>query len=95
MANPDLHIRQMTLRELDVLVDWAADAGGNPGLDDAEVFWATDPEGFIAATLDGEWVGGGSVVSYAGRYGFMGFFIMKPEHRGRVATRSAFAMATT
>ena len=78
-----LHIRPMARRELATLVEWAAAEGWNPGLDDAEVFWATDPEGFIAAELDGELVGGGAIVSYQGRYGFMGFFIMRPEFRGR------------
>jgi len=76
-------IRQMQRAELDNLVDWAADEGWNPGLDDAEVFWATDPSAFIAAELYGELAGGGSIVSYDGRYGFMGFFIIRKDLRGQ------------
>ena len=76
-------IRQMRREELDLLLDWAADEGWNPGLSDADLFWAVDPEAFIAAELDGQLVGGGSIASYGGRYGFMGFFIIRPEHRGR------------
>ena len=83
MNKPELIIRNMRREELDVLVDWAALEGWSPGLMDAEIFWATDPEGFIAAELDGEMIGGGSIVSYDGRYGFMGFFIIHPDHRGR------------
>ena len=83
MNKSDLLIRGMRREELDVLVDWAANEGWNPGLSDADIFWATDPEGFIAAELNGELVGGGSIVSYEGRYGFMGFFIVHPNHRGR------------
>lgn len=83
MQDSELVIRQMRRQELDVLVDWAATEGWNPGLHDADVFWATDPEGFIAADLDGELVGGGSIVSYAGKYGFMGFFIMHPDYRSQ------------
>ncbi|MGE5176475.1 MAG: GNAT family N-acetyltransferase [Hyphomicrobiales bacterium] len=83
MPEPDLIIRSMARPELDTLVEWAAAEGWNPGLDDADVFWATDPEAFIAAELGGDLVGGGSIVSYDGRYGFMGFFIMRPEFRGR------------
>jgi GNAT superfamily N-acetyltransferase len=79
----DMLIRAMRREELDTLVGWAADEGWNPGLDDAAVFWATDPEAFVAAELGGELVGGGSIVSYGGRYGFMGFFIMRPDHRGQ------------
>jgi GNAT superfamily N-acetyltransferase len=69
--------------ELDVLVDWAAGEGWNPGLHDADIFWETDPAGFVAAESDGELVGGGSIVSYDGRFGFMGFFIVAPALRGR------------
>lgn len=83
MNKPELIIRNMQRQELDLLVDWAADEGWNPGLSDADIFWATDPEGFIAAELDGELVGGGSIVSYGGVYGFMGFFIIHPDYRGR------------
>ena len=82
MTPDDMHIRRMTRDELDTLVEWAAREGWNPGLDDAEVFWATDPDGFVAAEIDGELVGGGSIVAYDKRYGFMGFFIMRPECRG-------------
>lgn len=78
----DLVIRPMRRDELEVLVGWAEDEGWKPGIGDAEVFWATDPDGFVAAELDGELIGGGSIVSYGGRYGFMGFFIVRPDHRG-------------
>jgi GNAT superfamily N-acetyltransferase len=79
----DLVIRNMTRAEVDALVDWAAREGWNPGLHDADLFWANDAEAFIAAELGGELIGGGAITSYGGAYGFMGFFIMRPEFRGR------------
>jgi GNAT superfamily N-acetyltransferase len=83
MTPNDMNIRQMTRDELNTLVAWAAREGWNPGLGDAEVFWVTDPEGFVAAEIDGELIGGGSIVSYEKRYGFIGLFIVLPEYRGR------------
>ena len=76
-------IRPMARPELDLLVDWAAVEGWNPGVHDADMFWETDPAGFVAAEQGGALVGGGSIVSYDGRFGFMGFFIVAPDHRGR------------
>ena len=57
-----LTIRPMTRPELDTLVDWAADEGWNPGLNDADIFWDTDPDGFIAAERGGTLIGGGELV---------------------------------
>jgi GNAT superfamily N-acetyltransferase len=79
----DLKIRNMTRTEVDKLVEWAAREGWNPGLHDADIFWHTDPDAFVAAELDGALVGGGAITSYEGRFGFMGFFIVCPEFRGR------------
>ena len=87
MTFPPPTLRPLRRAELDTLVEWAAAEGWNPGLDDAEVFWATDPEGFIAAEVDfgagPEFVGGGSIVRYGRRYGFMGFFIVRQDLRGQ------------
>jgi GNAT superfamily N-acetyltransferase len=81
MSN-ELVVRNMNRSEVDDLVDWAAREGWNPGLHDADLFWTTDPAAFIAADLDGELIGGGAITSYNGEFGFMGFFIIRPEFRG-------------
>ena len=80
--NTELVIRGMTRAEVDVLIDWAALEGWNPGLHDAAIFWAHDPDAFIAAELQGELIGGGAITAYGDEFGFMGFFIVRPEFRG-------------
>jgi hypothetical protein len=75
--------RQATRAELNTAVEWAAAEGWNPGLGDADVFRETDPNGFVCAERDGEVIGTGSIVSYSGAFGFMGFFIVRPDLRGR------------
>lgn len=79
---------QWALRLLDAegvktLVSWAAAEGWDPGLFDAEVFYHTDPEGFYGYFLGDEMIGGGSLVSYQGDFGFMGFFIVLPQYRAQ------------
>lgn len=75
--------RPMQRAELDLAVEWAAAEGWNPGLHDADAFWAADPGGFWLAEHAGEPVACISVVRYAPGYGFLGFYICRPEHRGK------------
>ena len=39
--------------------------------------------GFVVLEKDGEMIGSGSIVSYDEKFGFMGFFIIKPEYRSK------------
>ncbi len=79
----NLSISPLTRDEFDTAIEWAAVEGWNPGLHDADVFWQTDPEGYLGTHLNGELVATGSIVSYAGNFGFMGFFIVRPDLRGQ------------
>ena len=77
----ELEFRQLSFDEFKTLVQWAETEGWNPGLDDAELFWQTDPDGFYGCFIEKKLIGGGSIVSYSGNFGFMGFFIISPEYR--------------
>jgi GNAT superfamily N-acetyltransferase len=76
-------IRTMTRPEVDFAVESAALEGWNPGLHDAECFYRTDPEGFIIGILDKRPVACISAVSYQKQFGFIGFFVVMPEMRGK------------
>jgi len=78
----DVVIREMTRPELDVAVEWAAREGWNPGLDDAEAFHVADPGGYLVAEHEGEMLGTISSVRYGDDYGFVGFYIVRPDLRG-------------
>ncbi len=84
MNSPKLVVRRMAESELNLALEWAAAEGWNPGLHDAECFYAADLEGFFLGEFaDGEPIGCVSAVAYDRNYGFLGFYIVKPQYRGR------------
>lgn len=77
-------VRRMEQEEVSkVAIAWAATEGWNPGLSDADPFYAADPEGYFLGELDGQPAGAISAVAYDDKFGFMGFYIVKPEFRDR------------
>jgi hypothetical protein len=79
----DLSIRVMRSDEVGVAIDWAAAEGWNPGHADAACFAAEDPEGFLIAELDGAPAATISCVNYGEGFAFLGFYIVRPDLRGR------------
>ncbi|MAS41616.1 MAG: GNAT family N-acetyltransferase [Rhodobacteraceae bacterium] len=77
-----LLIRSASQAEFAQAVEWAAAEGWNPGLDDLPAFFAADPEGFLMGFRDGRAVSSISVVRYGPDYGFLGFYIVRPDRRG-------------
>lgn len=73
----------MNSDQVRTISEWAAAEQWNPGLYDVALAHAYDPDAFIALLHDGEMVGGGSIFSYRGEFGFMGLYIMRPDHRGQ------------
>lgn len=54
MQNRNYTIRTMHRDEVQIAVEWAAREGWNPGLADADCFYAADPNGFLIGLLDEE-----------------------------------------
>jgi len=76
-------LRTATVTDLALVLDWAAEEGWNPGLDDAAAFHAADPDGFFVAARDEAPVGAISVVNHTSDFAFLGLYIVKPEFRGQ------------
>jgi GNAT superfamily N-acetyltransferase len=83
MTSPPYQIKTMGRRELDLAIDWAAAEGWNPGLHDGDCFYTADPKGFWVGRLGDEAIASISVVKYDDSFGFLGFYIVKPEFRGQ------------
>ncbi|MEZ4886661.1 MAG: GNAT family N-acetyltransferase [Chitinophagales bacterium] len=83
MKNKHYTIRTMTRSEIDIAVEWAAKEGWNPGLQDADSFYAADPNGFLIGLLNGEPIACISAVRYGDSFGFIGFYIVHPDYRGK------------
>ncbi len=83
MTSDSYQIRTMTRGELEVAIAWAAAEGWNPGLQDADCFYGTDPTGFLMGFLNNEPIASISAVKYGESFGFIGFYIVKPGFRGQ------------
>ncbi|MBW5483889.1 GNAT family N-acetyltransferase [Streptomyces bambusae] len=68
---------------MDRLRAWADDEGWNPGDTDRFAFAVADPEGFLVGRVDGEPAACISAVRYGTGFGFIGFYIARPEFRGQ------------
>jgi len=77
-------IRKMNQAELGRwAIEWASQEGWNPGLNDAESFYAADADGFLVGMLGDDPVGSISAVKYGADFAFLGLYIVRPEHRGK------------
>ncbi|MCE9686639.1 GNAT family N-acetyltransferase [Shewanella sp. AS16] len=83
MQQKHYNIRTMTREEVTLAIEWAAQEGWNPGLHDAACYYEADPDGFLMGLLDGEPIACISAIRYAGSFGFVGFYIVKPQYRGQ------------
>lgn len=81
MAN--LNIKKASKDEMQILSDWALKEGWNPGTYDTGNYYLIDPEGFLIGWQDSTPVACISAVRYSDAFGFIGFYIVHPDFRGR------------
>lgn len=78
-----LEIRNMSLQDLELALEWAALEGWNPGLEDAAAFHGADPDGFFMAWEDDKPVAAISAMRYGQDFGFIGLYLCLPAYRGK------------
>jgi GNAT superfamily N-acetyltransferase len=76
-------LRPLNQHEHATLLSWAAKEGWNPGLEDAELYWQLDPDGYLGIEVDQRFVGGGAIIKHSPNFGFMGLFIIHPDYRSK------------
>jgi GNAT superfamily N-acetyltransferase len=75
-------IRRASRFEINFAIEAAASEGWNPGVYDGDSFYSADPQGFFVGTIERSIIGCISAINY-GSFGFIGFYIIKPEFRGK------------
>jgi hypothetical protein len=80
----------MKPEDLGVALTWAAKEGWNPGIYDAEPFWAADPTGFFIGEVNGRAISTYSAVKYGSTFSFHGFYIVE----SRLEEMPSFRMFT-
>ena len=83
MQDKIFRIRTMKQDEVNLAIEWAAKEGWNPGIHDADCYYSADSNGFFIGILGDEPIATISAVKYGKSFGFIGFYIVKPEFRGK------------
>jgi ribosomal protein S18 acetylase RimI-like enzyme len=83
MQDKNFTIKTMSRKEVDIAIEWAAKEGWNPSIHDADCYYTADPNGFLIGFIGEEPIATISVIKYGESFGFLGFYIVKPEYRGK------------
>lgn len=75
-------IRPLERRDMPAVVGWAQEEGFAPGLGDVLIYRHTDRQGLWVGWLGHEPIGCIAGVRYNAAYGFIGLYLVTPEHRG-------------
>jgi GNAT superfamily N-acetyltransferase len=83
VSDNGFRVRTMRREEIARAVDWAAAEGWNPGLADADCFLTVDRDGFLNGEQDGAMACSISAANYDEQFAFLGFYIVRPDLRGK------------
>lgn len=93
MVASGLHIRTINKADLPLVTEWARAEHFAPGRGDFAIYRHTDRQGFWVGCLAGRPIGCIAGVRYNAEYGFIGLFLVQPEHRGQGYGRQLWAHA--
>jgi len=80
---PPFSIRPLTAGDIPQVTEWARAEGFCPGEGDVAIYRQTDRQGLWVGYLEGTPIGCIAGVRYSQSYGFIGLFLVTPEHRGQ------------
>lgn len=95
MTPSDLHIRLLQKGDLPLVIAWARAEQFSPGRGDVAIYRHTDRQGIWVGCLGDRPIGCIAGVRYNAEYGFIGLFLVHPDHRGRGYGRALWAHALT
>ncbi|MAS28485.1 GNAT family N-acetyltransferase [Synechococcus sp. UW105] len=78
-----LKIRTINRADVPLMTSWARQEGFAPGKGDVGIYRHTDRQGLWVGCLGGEPIGCIAGVRYNLVYGFIGLYIVRPDHRGQ------------
>lgn len=82
-VSADFRVSHATRDDWRTVERWIEDQQWDPGVSDADQFYAVDPSGYFVGRLGDEIVSSIAVVNYDDQYAFLGQYLVRPDHRGR------------
>ena len=83
MGQDNYEISTATKEELKIITDMAVKEGWTESYDTIDAIYDIDPNGYFVGKIDGKIISSISAVRYPDNYGFIGFYIVLPEYRGK------------
>jgi hypothetical protein len=89
----DVLIRNCTVTEMPLLYCMCSNDGRNPGLNDPDIFYRFNPNGFFIAIKNNELIGSISSVAYDETFGFIGMHLILPEFQNTLVEEKLLEVA--
>ena len=81
--NSKIQIIQPQRSDLDIATQWTAEENWNPGVNDADIYYKTDPSGFFMGIYNKEPIGFIFSIAYDNNFAVAGVFIVKKNFRNK------------